>query len=126
MDTSPRADGLKVFVPSQDFEQSLAFYRALGCRCLWQIEGLAELQWQSSGFYLQKFYLKDFAENLMMALDVDDAQAWYEHVQSVLESNDYSSARVQAPKLEAHGSKVTYVWDPCGVLWHFSERLPKS
>ena len=76
-DSEPLAvTDVRPFVPSEDFEQSLAFYTALGWSTLWTDgEGLALI----------------------------------------------GNARVAEPQQQDWGALVTYVWDPCGVLLHFTQ-----
>lgn len=52
-------------------------------------------------FRLQNYYVKDWAENFMMKFDVDDVQAWYEHVKKVLDENTYGNARMAGRKWPA-------------------------
>jgi len=53
------------------------FYASLG----WKVEdvddGMALVQLADQHFYIQNYYLKEFAENCMLHLTVEDAQAWY-------------------------------------------------
>ena len=72
-------------------------------------------------FYIQDYYLKDVAENCMLHATVEDAQAWYQHVSSVLRDNKFVGARVQPPKLQPYGAIVTFVHDPTGVLLHLCQ-----
>jgi predicted lactoylglutathione lyase len=119
----PTANDVKPFVPAKNFNQSIEFYQALGWDLNWQNGGVAEMELAGVCIFLQDFYFKKLAENFMLYINVSDAQAWYDHVASVLESGDYPSARVQEPKKETYGAYVTYVWDPSGVLLHFAEML---
>lgn len=75
-------------------------------------------------FMLQDYYVKQWAENFMLAIIVSDAAAWFERVSSVLACGEYGNARVAEPKVEDWGATVTYVWDPCGVLLHFTQFHP--
>ena len=72
--THPSTSDLKAFIPAQDFALSLAFYKALGFTLNWQSEEVAEFQVGDGRFLLQNFYHKDWAENCMLQLVVDDAQ----------------------------------------------------
>lgn len=117
----PPASDVKVFVPTRNFEHSLRFYEALGWNCNWRHEGLAEMELADSRLYLQKFYVKEWAENFMIYVVVDDADAWHAHVRQVLSSGEFPEARVDPPKCESYGALVTYVWDPSGVLLHFAQ-----
>ncbi len=57
----------------------------------------------------------------VMHLSVDDAQAWYAHMRSVLAEGRFPGARVQPPAAQPYGALVTFVHDPSGVLLHFCE-----
>ena len=122
---TPTANDVKIFVPSRDYEESLGYYQALGWKLNWKSDGLSELELGNSRFFLQKFFVKEWAHNFMMYINVDDAQAWYEHIKNHLDQSKYETARVNPPKKEPHAI-VTYAWDPCGVLLHFAEDYKKE
>lgn len=113
-------EDVRPFVAVKDFRQSLRFYEALGWRTVWTDGQLALLELGANRLYLQDYYVKDWAENSMLVVVVDDPAAWYEHARNVLAAGDYGEARVTAPKREDWGATVTYVWDPSGVLLHFT------
>jgi hypothetical protein len=69
-------------------------------------------------FRLQDYYVKDWAENFMMKFDVEDVDAWHEHVRHVLAQTTYAHARVAEPEMVGD-TKILHVWDPCGVLLIF-------
>jgi len=112
---------LAPFIGAKNFSQSIAFYQALG----WTIgnghDGVVEISFGETVFYLQNAYQKDWCENTMMYLTVSDANAWYKNIQSVLSETNFGLARVKEPVQEAHAKSVTYLWDPSGVLWHLAE-----
>ncbi len=119
------ATDVKTFVPAKKFEESLAFYEALG----WKINfcaddnGIAELELADSRFFLQNYYNKDWANNFMLFITVSDAQAWFDHAKEVIDNNNWKYARLSEPKREDYGALVTHVWDPSGVLLHFSQPI---
>lgn len=117
----PKIIDLKIFVPSKNFELSLKFYNELGWKTNWNHEGnLAELELSNHRFFLQNYYNKQWANNFMMYIDVEDTVEWYKHVKQLIEHGDYGSARLKPPKQEDY-ALVTYVWDPCGVLLHLAQ-----
>jgi uncharacterized glyoxalase superfamily protein PhnB len=120
----PGASDLKVFVPAKDFALSKRFYAALGFHPNWEEGDLAEFEIGGTRFLLQNLYHPVWAGHFMMHVRVDDAAAWARHAQAVIESGDYPGARVEGPRDESWGFRVTYVWDPSQVLLHFAERLP--
>ena len=112
----------KIFVPAKDFALSLTFYQALGAKLDWRHgDGLAQLTLGGQSFLLQNFYAKDWAENFMIYLVVDDAERWYAHVLALIASGDYPGVRAKAPEDKAWGERVGYIWDPCGVLIHVAQ-----
>ena len=113
---------IKVFVPAKDFQLSLSFYQNLGWQTLGLHDKLAELELGGFRFFLQDYYNKDWANNFMFYINVEGAQAWYEHITEVIEKGNYGKARVNPPKLQSHGDIVTHAWDPFGVLLHFTQR----
>lgn len=123
--TAPTAHDVKPFIPGRDFNLSLRFYEAMGWRCNWRHDGLAELEIGRARFYLQKYYTREWAENTMMYIDVDDAAAWHQHAQALVSSGEFLGVRSEAPRYESHGALVTYVWDPSGVLLHFAQRMER-
>ena len=118
---------VRVFVPAREFAVSRAFYRALGWAELWTDGSLALLELADRRIMLQDHFVRDWAENFMITVEVASADAWHHHVVAVLAGGSYGDARVAEPKHEPWGARVTYVWDPCGVLLHFVEWLsPRS
>ena len=106
------------FVPAKDFELSCRFYETLGFRAKDDDPDVRYYGRGGHGFLLQNFYVKDWANNFMMAMHVDDLDAWWTEVQTIVDSGDFPGARAKAPQLEDWGMRVTYIWDPSGVLWH--------
>lgn len=78
---------IKIFVPTLNFDESLEFYKALGWQLNWLADdsGLAELELASCRFYLQNYYNKEWANNFMMHITVEDAEAWWQHASQVTE-----------------------------------------
>lgn len=118
---------IRTFVPARDFQQSLRFYTRLGWRLNWQADDstLAELELADCRFLLQDFYVKAWANNFMLQVIVSDASAWHQHVSQILQAESFDYARLNLPKEEPYGALVTHVWDPSGVLIHFTELLTK-
>ena len=114
---------LRTFVPAQDFAQSKAFYLAIGCTLEWSDDNLAMFEIGPRRFYLQRYYVKDWAENSMLHLSVRDARACHAQLQALVDSGAFPGVRVAAPAEESYGALVTYAWDPSGVLLHLAQWL---
>ena len=116
------ASGVRTFVGTRDFEDSRDFYIALGCTLNWERDGLAELEFGGCPFFLQRHYNRQWCENSMLHVTVEDAEAWYRHAKTVIENGPFKgSPRVNPPKEENYGALVTYIWDPAGVLLHMAQ-----
>lgn len=111
------------FVPARDFAVSKRFYQTLGFELLLDGE-VAIFSIGSSSFVLQDYYNKDWAENFMMQLMVDDVEAWWKHVASLELDRQFGVPAPKPPVLQPWGLRISYLVDPSGVLWHVAERRP--
>jgi catechol 2,3-dioxygenase-like lactoylglutathione lyase family enzyme len=118
----PKAADIRPFIPASDFALSKRFYAALGWRTCDVGPGLALVTLgDGQNFYIQDYYVKEVAENCMLHVTVEDAQAWHAHVASALAGVAFPGARVQPPARQPYGASVVFVHDPCGVLLHLCE-----
>ncbi|MBV8632788.1 MAG: glyoxalase [Silvibacterium sp.] len=109
------------FLPARDFDLSKHFYEALGFEKL--LDGdVAIFEIGSSGFILQNYYKKDWAENFMMQLMVDDLDAWWSHIAALDLPQRFGVPAPSPPAMQPWGLRIAYVVDPSGVLWHVAER----
>lgn len=117
---------LKAHLPAKDFETSKQFYQDLGFTLCWSEGNLAFLHYGEHGshtkvgFLLQRFYVKEFAENLMMHLLVDDVDAWWAHVQDKQIPKKYG-VRAGPPEDRDWKMRDFTLVDPSGVLWRIAQ-----
>lgn len=113
---------LRPFIPARDFALCKHFYAKLGWETRDVGDGLALVRLADrQHFYIQDYWIREVAENCMLHLTVQDAQAWYRHVAGILRDEAFEGARVQAPKPQPYGAVVTFVHDPSGVLLHLCQ-----
>jgi hypothetical protein len=120
-DLIPGIRSFRAFLPAKEFETSLRFYEAIGFEAYRLGDTLAELSLGEHAFLLQGHYVKEWAENMMMHVLVNDAQAWWQHISSLELANRFEVSPPEPPRVEPWGLTVLYVFDPTGVLWHFAE-----
>lgn len=108
------------FLPVKDYELSKHFYEALGFTKVFEAE-VAIYQIGSTGFILQKYYNKEWAENFMMHLLVDDLDAWWDFITSLELQKKFGVPAPTAPVEQPWGLRVAFVIDPSGVLWHIAQ-----
>ena len=112
---------IRPFLPTKDFDVSKRFYATLGFEMV--LDGdVAIFETASGGFILQRHYHKDWAENFMLQLMVDDLDAWWEHISALDLPSKFGVRPPKPPALQPWGLRVAYVVDPCGVLWHVAQR----
>ena len=112
------------FLPAKDFERSKQFYEALGFTKLLDVSEVAIFQIGSSSFLLQNRFVKEWAENAMMQLMVDDLDVWWSRISNLDLPGRFGVPLPKAPAVQPWGLRVAYVVDPSGVLWHFAQRRP--
>ncbi len=119
------AESARPFLPVQDFAVSKAFYEALGFEKLLDAD-VAIFAIGASAFILQNYYQEDWAGNFMMQLMVDDLDAWWAHIESLDLAGRFGVRSPTPPAMQPWGLRVTYVFDPSGVLWHVAERRSEA
>jgi hypothetical protein len=112
------------FLPAKDFALSKSFYEALGFVKELNGDEVAIYRIGTSSFILQRRFQKEWAENFMMQLMVDDLDAWWTHLTSLELPQKFGIPAPKAPALQPWGLRVAYVVDPSGVLWHVAQRRP--
>lgn len=115
----PTIEELVVYVPSENFLLSQRFYTALGFTLTDGWDGTKDCRLGMAVFRLQDYYKKDWAENFMIKLQVDDIEVWHAHAKDVIDNGNFAHARCEE-KIDLVGdTKLFHVWDPCGVLLVF-------
>lgn len=115
-------EDVRTFLPARDFATSRDFYRALGFEELWSSDKLVLFKVGRFSFFLQDYFVREWAENMMMDLRVADVDAHWLHLQSLNLPQQFTTVRLGAPKDDpANGIRGGHLIDPSGVLWHFSQ-----
>jgi uncharacterized glyoxalase superfamily protein PhnB len=115
-------ESARPFVPSKDFEVSKSFYQALGFQKTLDDTGVAIFAVGDGAFILQHYYQKEWADNFMMQLMVDDLDAWWVHIVSLDLPGKFGVRAPAPPEMQPWGLRLAYVFDPSGVLWHVAQR----
>lgn len=114
------------FLPSKDLELSKRFYQTLGFEPLLLADDIAIFRIGRSEFLIQSRYHKDWAENAMMQLMVDDLDRWWHDIQALDLPGQFGVASPTPPAVQPWGLRIAYVVDPAGVLWHVAQRRPST
>ncbi len=112
---------VRTFVGAKNYTESRDFYRKLGYQeividpkmCLFKVS-------KKFGFYLQDYYVKDWVDNSMVFVEVDDVDACEKELLAKGLHDEYKDVRFSAIKTFDHGRQI-FMHDPSGVLWHFCQ-----
>lgn len=113
---------IRPFIGSKDFTVSRSFYSALGFQESMLSPNLSYFSKQGMGFYLQDAYVKDWIDNTMVFLEVENADRYYDEVLALDLPGKYEGVRLVPMRYESWGREF-FLHDPSGILWHFGEFL---
>ena len=111
---------LEPFVPSgNNFENSKQFFQELGFTITWDAGDYVGFERESCKFVLQHFTNKEFAENFMVSVKIDNAAEFYQFVTEKQLPQKFG-IRINPPVQQPYGLEVNII-DIAGVCWHFVE-----
>lgn len=125
MQTRGSSESVRAFLPTRDFGASRAFYEALGFEKILDSD-VAIFRAGGGAFILQQRYQKEWAENCMMQLMVDDLDEWWTRNSGLELHTRFGVTPPRPPAAQPWGLRVAFVYDPAGVLWHVTQRRPGS
>lgn len=109
---------LQPFVPSgNNFEAAKQFFTALGFSISWDAGDYAGFENNGCKFILQKFNNKEFAENFMLSVGIENADEFRKEVLSKKLPEKFDIRIGEATDMP-YGREVNII-DMAGVCWHF-------
>lgn len=111
---------IRPFIGAKDFERSRSFYRDLGFKENVITPSMSFFDANGMGFYLQNAYVKDWIDNTMVFMEIDDVDRFWEALLKLDLTTKYPDARL-VPVRKLDWGKECFVHDPSGILWHFGE-----
>jgi catechol 2,3-dioxygenase-like lactoylglutathione lyase family enzyme len=111
---------IRPFIGARDYAQSRSFYRDLGFEEVVLSDTMCLFETGETGFYLQKAYVKDWIDNSMIFLEVDDAECYYKELLALDLPAKYPGVRLTPVQHNDWGSEC-FLHDPSGILWHFGQ-----
>jgi hypothetical protein len=119
------AKSIRAFIGAENFEESRQFYKDLGFEETVLFKNMSLFRVSDSlGFYLQDAYVKDWIDNSMIFLEVDDVDRYWNELQNLELDKKYKKARLTSIKKYDWGREC-FMHDPSGILWHFGEFVKK-
>jgi catechol 2,3-dioxygenase-like lactoylglutathione lyase family enzyme len=115
-----KAVSIRPFIGAIDFELSRSFYRDLGFQEVVLSPDMSLFKTGGLGFYLQDANVKDWIDNTMIFLEVEDVKRFWEELVALDLTSKYKNVRLTPIRVDHWGSEC-FVHDPSGILWHFGE-----
>jgi catechol 2,3-dioxygenase-like lactoylglutathione lyase family enzyme len=115
-----KTKSIRPFIGAKNFDLSRAFYRDLGFKETVLSKNMAVFQMEEMSFYLQDAYVKDWIDNSMIFLEVEDVNHFWNELLELDLTTKYKEAKVVPIKVLEWG-KECFIHDPSGVLWHVGE-----
>ena len=115
-----QAKSIRPFLGSKDYQISRAFYQDLGFKENIISLNMSYFEFDGLGFYLQDAYVKDWVDNTMVFMEVEDVELFYKDLFELKLSAKYQDVKLVPIKNLDWGSEC-FLHDPAGNLWHFGE-----
>lgn len=115
-----RAISIRPFIGAKDFELSRNFYRDLGFEESILTPTMSLFKTEQLGFYLQDAFVKDWIDNTMVFLEVEDVARYWNELLTLNLPNKYTGVKLTPIRTE-HWGRECFLHDPSGILWHFGE-----
>lgn len=112
---------IRSFIGAKNYEESVAFYKDMGFKAIPIGEKMTYFKVnESMGFYLQDYNVKEWVDNSMLMLEVENLEEWLSTIQSKKLEEKYPGFRLTDIKIQDWGSTF-FLHDPSGILWHFTK-----
>lgn len=111
---------IRAFIGAKDYNVSRAFYKDFGFTEIKTSENMSYFKLGDFGFYLQDAYVKDWVDNTMVFLEVENLKQHLENFKKLNLNSKYKGVRISEIHYNDWGNEY-FVHDPSGILWHIGE-----
>jgi catechol 2,3-dioxygenase-like lactoylglutathione lyase family enzyme len=114
------AKSIRPFIGAKDFQVSRRFYKDLGFEESILANNFSYFKTQGLGFYLQDAYVKDWIDNSMIFMEVDNVDEYWNELLALDLTAKYENVKL-TPIRKLDWGKECFLHDPSGILWHFGQ-----
>lgn len=108
---------MRPFIGAKDYKESRAFYLEVGFSEIVISKTLSYFGIGKFGFYLQDYYLKDWVDNSMLFMEVENVETHYAYVKGLDLEKKYPTVRLKPIVYNDWGAEF-FLHDPSNILWH--------
>jgi len=113
-----KALSIRPFIGAKDFEISRNFYRDLGFQESILSHNMSYFKTQGLGFYLQDADVKDWIDNTMVFMEVENVSEYWNELLALNLTAKYKNVKLTPVRKYDWGNEC-FLHDPSGILWHF-------
>ena len=89
-----KAKSIRPFIGAKNFDLSRQFYRDLGFQESILSSNMSYFKTEGLGFYLQDAYVKDWIDNSMIFMEVEDVKRFWKELSALELTAKYDSVRL--------------------------------
>lgn len=115
-----KAKSIRPFIGAKDYKLSRNFYLDLGFNEIILSPNMSYFNTDGLGFYLQNAYVKDWIDNTMVFMEVENVTRFWNELSELELTVKYENVKL-VPVRELDWGKECFLHDPSGILWHFGE-----
>ncbi len=113
-----KTKSIRPFIGSKNYTESRQFYKELGFNESILSSNMSYFSTANFGFYLQDAYVKDWIDNTMVFMEVEDVEELWESLVTMRLNEKYPTSKL-VPIRYLDWGKECFLHDPSGILWHF-------
>lgn len=115
--TIPDIKSVRPFIGAKDFNLSRAFYKTIGFEELTITKDMSFFRSDNFGFYLQNYYAKDWVDNTMVFLELEQPKIYLETLKNLNLTKTFKGVKLSKMVYNDWGNEF-FLHDPSGILWH--------
>jgi|TARA_R110002126_G_scaffold289578_3_gene444825 hypothetical protein len=114
----PDFKSIRPFIGAKNFEESREFYKELEFLEIILSENMSVFKVDETlSFYLQKAYVKDWVDNSMLFLEVENLEVYLAELKNKQLTQKFPKVRL-SEIIDNDWGKEFFLHDPSGILWH--------
>ncbi len=111
---------IRTFIGAKNYKISREFYLDLGFKEIKTSDKMSYFGLNGFGFYLQDYYVKNWINNSMIFLEVDDLELHLQEIRELNLEKKYKNVKITNINYNDWGNEF-FIYDPSGILWHIGE-----
>lgn len=114
-----KAKSIRSFIGAKNYQESIRFYQILGFKVDAVSHNMSVVKVNDDiAFYLQDAYVKEWIENTMIFLEVEELEPYWEAMKVLGLPDKFPGVKLSKIRQDTWGNEF-FLHDPAGNLWHF-------